>query len=154
MSSLTIRNIAPDVKQRLRSLAASHGRSMEEEARLALAAHVPKTGGNDYDALRAVVDPTEYAQQDSLPGVGLREPESDPEALGSRWSEFIRSSVAAGRYHSAEEVIREGLRLVEEREFKLRNLRHRLQSATDDDVWFTWEETEQHVKAQLRTPEE
>jgi antitoxin FitA len=33
MSSLTIRNIDPTVKERLRVRAARHGRSMEEEAR-------------------------------------------------------------------------------------------------------------------------
>ena len=37
MASITIRNLDNDVKTRLRVLAAKHGRSMEEEARLILA---------------------------------------------------------------------------------------------------------------------
>ncbi len=36
MASITIRNLEDDVKSRLRVRAASHGRSMEEEARLIL----------------------------------------------------------------------------------------------------------------------
>ncbi len=36
MASITIRNLDDDVKSRLRVRAASHGRSMEEEARLIL----------------------------------------------------------------------------------------------------------------------
>ena len=36
MASITIRNLDDDVKTRLRMRAASHGRSMEEEARLIL----------------------------------------------------------------------------------------------------------------------
>ena len=37
MASITIRNLDDDVKTRLRTRAAGHGRSMEEEARLILA---------------------------------------------------------------------------------------------------------------------
>ena len=37
MASITIRNLDNDVRTRLRVLAAKHGRSMEEEARLILA---------------------------------------------------------------------------------------------------------------------
>ncbi len=37
MTSLTIRNLDPAVKQRLRARAARHGRSMQEEARRILA---------------------------------------------------------------------------------------------------------------------
>ena len=36
MSTLTIRNIEPDLKTRLRHAAAAHGRSMEEEVRVIL----------------------------------------------------------------------------------------------------------------------
>lgn len=36
MSTLTIRNLEPGVKDRLRAVAASHGRSMEEEVRTIL----------------------------------------------------------------------------------------------------------------------
>jgi plasmid stability protein len=36
MTTLTIRNIDPDVKDKLRRTAAAHGRSMEEEVRVIL----------------------------------------------------------------------------------------------------------------------
>ncbi|QMW23514.1 type II toxin-antitoxin system ParD family antitoxin [Sandaracinobacteroides saxicola] len=44
-------------------------------------------------------------------------------SVGPRWEAFIQATVAAGRYGTASEVIREGLRLVEERERKLLALR-------------------------------
>jgi antitoxin ParD1/3/4 len=44
-------------------------------------------------------------------------------SIGERWEQFIDQAVKAGRYSSASEVVREGLRLVEEREAKLRALR-------------------------------
>ena len=44
-------------------------------------------------------------------------------SIGERREAFIERIVRAGRYGSASEVVREGLRLVEEREVKLRALR-------------------------------
>ena len=72
-------------------------------------------------------------------------------SVGSRWEEFIEAVVKEGRYGSASEVVREGLRLVEERETKLRNLRQHLQAAIDENVWYTWEETVEHLKNQRRS---
>jgi plasmid stability protein len=40
MSMLTVRNLDPDLKEKLRQRAARHGRSMEAEVRLILAAAV------------------------------------------------------------------------------------------------------------------
>ncbi len=42
MASITIRNLEDDIKTRLRKRAAERGRSMEEEARLILAAAVER----------------------------------------------------------------------------------------------------------------
>lgn len=48
-------------------------------------------------------------------------------SIGPRWEKFIEEAVQDGRYGSASEVVREGLRLVEEREAKLSALRETLQ---------------------------
>jgi antitoxin ParD1/3/4 len=50
-------------------------------------------------------------------------------SIGERWESFIEAAVKAGRYGSASEVVREGLRLVEEREAKLRALRATLDAS-------------------------
>jgi len=46
MTALTIRRLAPGVKERLRVRAARHGRSMEEEARSILQAAVSEPSGS------------------------------------------------------------------------------------------------------------
>lgn len=48
-------------------------------------------------------------------------------SIGDRWERFVESVVKGGRYGSASEVVREGLRLVEEREAKLRALQETLE---------------------------
>jgi len=55
--------------------------------------------------------------------------------IGKHYEEFIRSLVSSGRYATASEVMREGLRLIEEREerrkAKLEALRAALQEGLD-----------------------
>lgn len=53
-------------------------------------------------------------------------------SVGKHWEEFIDSLVKQGRYASATEVMREGLRLVEEREAKLTALRETIQAVIDE----------------------
>ena len=62
-------------------------------------------------------------------------------SIGDRWEQFVDRIVQSGRYNSASEVVREGLRLVEEREAKLRALQETLDasiaeggSLSDDDI--------------------
>jgi len=50
-------------------------------------------------------------------------------AVGTHFEEFIKDQLEAGRYNNASEVVREGLRLVEEREAKLQSLRLHIDSA-------------------------
>jgi len=50
-------------------------------------------------------------------------------SVGRRWEGFVETVVRSGRYGSASEVVREGLRLVEEREAKLAALRETLDAA-------------------------
>lgn len=56
-------------------------------------------------------------------------------SLTDRLKEFVQKKVASGRYHSASEVVREGLRLLEERdrvqEVKLEALKRDLQEGLD-----------------------
>jgi antitoxin ParD1/3/4 len=50
-------------------------------------------------------------------------------SIGPRWEGFVENVVKEGRYGSASEVVREGLRLVEEREARLRALRDTLNAS-------------------------
>ena len=44
-------------------------------------------------------------------------------SIGDHFAEFIENQVAQGRYNSASDVVRAGLRLLEERETELAQLR-------------------------------
>lgn len=44
-------------------------------------------------------------------------------AISERWEKFVEDTVEQGRYASAKDVVQEGLRLVAEREAKLKALR-------------------------------
>ncbi len=62
-------------------------------------------------------------------------------SIGERWEAFVETTVRSGRYGSASEVVREGLRLVEEREARLRALQDTLNAsiaegghASDDEL--------------------
>ncbi len=67
-------------------------------------------------------------------------------SIGARWEGFVENVVKDGRYGSASEVVREGLRLVEEREARLLALRRVLDSSIaeggggdDDSLYATLE---------------
>lgn len=73
MSVITIRNVDPELKRRLRIRAAASGHSMEEEARNILSAELAAQGDDPvdlYQRIRRHIDP--------LGGVDLPLPEREP----------------------------------------------------------------------------
>lgn len=62
-------------------------------------------------------------------------------SITKRWERFLTEAVRTGRYESASEVVEEGLRLVEERDRKLAELRETIRKSiaeggdhSDDDA--------------------
>jgi antitoxin ParD1/3/4 len=70
-------------------------------------------------------------------------------SVGKRWEEFIDELVRSGRYASATEVMREGLRLIEEREAKLKSLRETIQASLAEDGELTDQEVESELRAHV-----
>lgn len=73
MASMTIRNLDDALKQRLRVRAASHGRSMEDEARDILRAALSTSGQRPTNLARAI-----RARVEPLGGVEFKLPARDP----------------------------------------------------------------------------
>ena len=55
-------------------------------------------------------------------------------SLGDHFESFISKKVGTGRYHSASEVIREGLRLMEQEEKKIEALRFALEIGENSEI--------------------
>lgn len=55
-------------------------------------------------------------------------------SLGNYFEDFVKSRITEGRYKNASEVIRAGLRLLEERENKVRTLRNAIQEGIDSGI--------------------
>lgn len=53
-------------------------------------------------------------------------------ALGDHFEKFVADQVARGRYNNESEVVRAGLRLLEEHELKLKELRSLIDEADRD----------------------
>jgi antitoxin ParD1/3/4 len=70
-------------------------------------------------------------------------------SVGPRCEGFVEGLVKAGRYGTASEVMREGLRLVEEREAKLRALRETIQASIARGGWRSDEEVGAHLAETL-----
>jgi antitoxin ParD1/3/4 len=71
-------------------------------------------------------------------------------SIGDRWQAFVDELVKTGRYGSASDVVDEGLRLVKEREAKLRDLRETLDQAIAEGGSLTPEEVSESLDARLR----
>lgn len=74
-------------------------------------------------------------------------------AFGSHFSTFVETQIANGRYASASEVIRAGLRLLEEREMQHAALRKALlegeeSGVSDKSVGDIWAEVEHRHSAE------
>lgn len=54
-------------------------------------------------------------------------------ALGTHFEEFIQSIISSGRYNNASEVVRSGLRLLEEQEQKMAVLRTAIEEGLSSD---------------------
>ena len=54
-------------------------------------------------------------------------------ALGDHFQDFIAAQIAQGRFGSASEVVRAGLRLLEERETQLERLRRAIKDGVDSE---------------------
>ncbi|ESQ91441.1 type II toxin-antitoxin system ParD family antitoxin [Asticcacaulis benevestitus] len=76
-------------------------------------------------------------------------------ALGAHFETFIKEQLASGRYNNASEVVREGLRLLEdkqqERQIKLEELRHELHTAALDQARYDAEAVFDEVDAIIDT---
>ena len=55
-------------------------------------------------------------------------------ALGPHFESFIQSSISSGRYNNASEVVRSGLRLLEEQEQKMAALRSAIEEGINSGI--------------------
>jgi antitoxin ParD1/3/4 len=67
--------------------------------------------------------------------------------VGEHFDRFIREQVESGRYNKASEVVRVGLRLVEEREAKLQALKDHIAGAIERVGAFTDADIEAALRA-------
>jgi antitoxin ParD1/3/4 len=70
-------------------------------------------------------------------------------SIGKHWEQFIDELVKSGRYGSASEVVRDGLRLVEGREARQKSLKETINAAIAEGGSFTWDEVMEDVEAAL-----
>lgn len=70
-------------------------------------------------------------------------------SVGPLWERYVESAIAEGRYASASDIVRDGLRLVEERDEKQRSLRETIQASIARGGSHSVEEVRRHLKRDL-----
>jgi plasmid stability protein len=78
MASITIRNLEESTKRKLKIRAATHGRSMEQEARVILKnvlAQTSKKRTNLAESIRAIFGPLGGVELERLPPDAIRDPD-------------------------------------------------------------------------------
>ena len=70
-------------------------------------------------------------------------------SIGDRWETYIEALLKEGRYGSASEIVREGLRLVEEREQKLQALRDTINASIERGGWLSDDEVGESIERAL-----
>ncbi len=70
-------------------------------------------------------------------------------SVGERWERYIEELQKTGRYGSASEIVREGLRLVEERERKLDALRETINASIERGGEHSSEDVQRYVREHL-----
>ncbi len=70
-------------------------------------------------------------------------------SLGTYFEDFIKQQITTGRFNNASEILREGLRLVEERENKLQALRKEIREAIEQGGSHTPEEVLSYIENRL-----
>jgi len=70
-------------------------------------------------------------------------------SVGERWEGYVEALLKTGRYGSASEIVREGLRLVEERESKLNALRETIDASIAEGGEHTLQEVEEFLDIAL-----
>jgi antitoxin ParD1/3/4 len=63
-------------------------------------------------------------------------------SIGSHFEDFIEHSIRNGRYSNVSEVVRAGLRLLEEEEIRVIALRHAIQEGIDSGIVNDFEPTQ------------
>ena len=67
-------------------------------------------------------------------------------SLGDYFDRFVRKSISKGRYNNVSEVIRAGLRLLEEEESKVTVLKNAIQEGIDSGIAYDFD-SQKHLES-------
>lgn len=70
-------------------------------------------------------------------------------SIGQHWEAFVDELVRSGRFGSASEVIRHGLRRLEAEEAQLQALKNSTAAALAEDVWYSTDEVVDYINSTL-----